>query len=106
MDAPYPLRHRCAKAEVGSNPYCPKTRSRTLKQLVAEAEAALTVQGRCTIGIGTPGSLSRSSGPDIVVLGGGLSIVDRLYERLPALWGSWAFTDRVDTRLARPATEE
>jgi fructokinase len=41
--------------------------------------------------------------PDVIVLGGGLSNVDRLYARVPALWSPWVFSDRVDTRLARPA---
>jgi fructokinase len=41
--------------------------------------------------------------PDVIVLGGGLSNIDRLYENVPALWGPWVFSDRVDTRLARHA---
>lgn len=39
--------------------------------------------------------------PDVIVLGGGLSNVDRLYVNVPRLWGAWVFSDRVDTRLAR-----
>jgi fructokinase len=39
--------------------------------------------------------------PDVIVLGGGLSNVDSLYTRVPGLWGSWVFSDRVDTGLAR-----
>ena len=41
--------------------------------------------------------------PDVIVLGGGLSNVDRLYVNVPKLWGRWVFSDRVDTRLARNA---
>ncbi|MGH8798971.1 MAG: ROK family protein [Casimicrobiaceae bacterium] len=37
--------------------------------------------------------------PDVIVLGGGLSNLRRLYDRVPALWGGWVFSDRVDTRL-------
>ncbi|GAC1632411.1 MAG: ROK family protein [Nevskia sp.] len=37
--------------------------------------------------------------PDVIVLGGGLSRVERLYRSVPALWGAWVFSDRVDTRL-------
>ena len=40
--------------------------------------------------------------PDCIVLGGGLSKIDTLYERVPALWRDWIFSDRVDTRLLRP----
>ncbi len=37
--------------------------------------------------------------PDVIVLGGGMSNVGRLYETVPRLWGDWVFSDRVDTRL-------
>jgi fructokinase len=40
--------------------------------------------------------------PDVIVLGGGLSRIERLYERVPLLWGRHIFSDRVDTPL-RPA---
>jgi fructokinase len=40
--------------------------------------------------------------PDVVVLGGGLSQVGRLYESVPRLWSEWAFSDRVDTVLKPP----
>ena len=39
--------------------------------------------------------------PDVVVLGGGMSNVERLYANVPQLWGPWVFSDRVDTRLVR-----
>jgi fructokinase len=39
--------------------------------------------------------------PDVIVLGGGMSNVARLYADLPALWAPWVFSDRVDTRLVR-----
>jgi fructokinase len=41
--------------------------------------------------------------PDVIVLGGGMSNVDRLYRNVPACWGAWIFSDRVDTRLVRHA---
>ena len=37
--------------------------------------------------------------PDVVVLGGGMSNVTSLYERVPRLWSDWAFSDRIDTQL-------
>jgi fructokinase len=40
--------------------------------------------------------------PDVVVLGGGLSHVQRLYRNVPRLWQQWAFSDRVETRLRPP----
>lgn len=39
--------------------------------------------------------------PDIIVLGGGMSNIERLYENVPKLWGQWVFSDRVDTKLVR-----
>jgi fructokinase len=41
--------------------------------------------------------------PDVIVLGGGLSNVDRLYKAVPRRWGPFVFSDRVDTRLVRAA---
>ncbi len=37
--------------------------------------------------------------PAVIVLGGGLSRIERLYRNVPALWGRWVFSDRVETRL-------
>lgn len=39
--------------------------------------------------------------PDVVVLGGGLSNIERLYHGVPRLWSAWTFSDRVDTVLRR-----
>jgi fructokinase len=40
--------------------------------------------------------------PDVVVLGGGLSNIARLYESVPRLWSRYVFSDRVDTPLRPP----
>ncbi|NCA70337.1 MAG: ROK family protein [Sphingobacteriia bacterium] len=37
--------------------------------------------------------------PDVIVLGGGLSKLARLYESIPRLWGAHIFSDQVVTRL-------
>ena len=37
--------------------------------------------------------------PHVIVLGGGLSNIGRLYDNVPKLWGRYVFSDRVDTRL-------
>jgi fructokinase len=39
--------------------------------------------------------------PDMIVLGGGMSNMQRLYAAVPALWAPWVFSDRVDTLLVR-----
>lgn len=40
--------------------------------------------------------------PDVIVLGGGMSNVERLYTNVPKLWGDYVFSDRVDTLLVPP----
>lgn len=40
--------------------------------------------------------------PHVIVLGGGLGNIARLYDNVPRLWGKYVFSDRVDTRLVAP----
>ena len=40
--------------------------------------------------------------PDVIVLGGGLSNIQRLYTEVPKVWENWVFSDRVDTKLVPP----
>ena len=39
--------------------------------------------------------------PDVIVLGGGLSKIDRLYTSVPARWQTYVFSDHADTPLVR-----
>lgn len=39
--------------------------------------------------------------PDVIVLGGGLSNMSRLYTDVPQLWRRWVFSDRITTALRR-----
>jgi predicted NBD/HSP70 family sugar kinase len=39
--------------------------------------------------------------PDVIVLGGGLSNMDRLYRNVPRLWGGHVFSDQVATKLLK-----
>ena len=39
--------------------------------------------------------------PDVIVLGGGMSNVDRLYRTLPALLNRWCFSDGIDTPVVK-----
>ena len=41
--------------------------------------------------------------PDMIVLGGGLSNIDRLYANVPSRWGPFVFSDRVETPLVQAA---
>lgn len=40
--------------------------------------------------------------PDVIVLGGGMSNIKRLYENVPLIWGDYVFSDEVATRLVPP----
>lgn len=39
--------------------------------------------------------------PDIIVLGGGVSNIDRWYQTVPALWQQWVFGKECDTKLVK-----
>jgi fructokinase len=47
------------------------------------------------------GSIINVVDPDVVVLGGGLSNIERLYDTVPRLWAPYVFSDHVATRLVR-----
>jgi fructokinase len=40
--------------------------------------------------------------PQVIVLGGGMGNIQRLYRDVPGVWGQYIFSDRVDTRLVQP----
>lgn len=39
--------------------------------------------------------------PDVIVLGGGMSNIDELYDAVQRDWINWVFSDHVDTRLTK-----
>lgn len=41
--------------------------------------------------------------PDVIVLGGGMSNVQALYDRVPARWDEFVFSDPITTRLVPPS---
>jgi fructokinase len=41
--------------------------------------------------------------PDLIVLGGGVSNLDHVYDHVPRLWGDHVFSDQVATRLVKHA---
>lgn len=80
---------------------------RTAEEIAARAaagdaacEASLRrYEGRMARGLAT---IMNVVDPDVIVLGGGMSNLARLYTRVPELWAEWVFSDRVDTRLLPP----
>jgi fructokinase len=47
------------------------------------------------------GSIINVIDPDVIVLGGGLSNIEVLYDSVPKRWAPFVFSDRVSTRLVR-----
>ena len=39
--------------------------------------------------------------PEVIVLGGGLSNIESLYEDIPAIWGEYVFSDDVKTKIVK-----
>jgi fructokinase len=37
--------------------------------------------------------------PDVIVIGGGLSRIDAIYQEVPRRWRPWVFSDEVVTRV-------
>ena len=40
--------------------------------------------------------------PDVIVLGGGMGNINRLYKNVPGIWGDYIFSDIVNTKLVAP----
>jgi len=65
-----------------------------------EAEASLTrYEDRLARGLALVINLLD---PDVIVLGGGLGRIERLYANVPRRWGAYIFSDTVATRLVPP----
>ena len=47
------------------------------------------------------GSIINVLDPDVIVMGGGMSNIERLCTNVPRLWDPYVFSDRVETRLVR-----
>lgn len=67
---------------------------------VAANQALVRYEGRLARALAT---VINVLDPEVIVLGGGLSNTERLYENIPRLWGKWVFSDSVRTRLVRNA---
>ncbi|HEY7513575.1 MAG TPA: ROK family protein [Vicinamibacteria bacterium] len=73
--------------------------ARAARGEVAAEEALLRYEDRMSRALATVVDVLD---PDVIVLGGGMSQVARLYEAVPRRWGAYVFSDRVDTRLVPP----
>ncbi|WP_081696310.1 ROK family protein [Thiomicrorhabdus sp. Kp2] len=85
---------------------------RTNKQITAQEIVALAQQGDLhaeqmladyTVWLAKGlASVINVLDPDVIVLGGGMSNVQRLYVDVPQIWHKWVFSDEVNTKLAPP----
>ena len=75
----------------------------TAEQIIAaDTEAARASFARlCDRMARALGAVINLVDPDIIVLGGGLSNVDALYERVPAVWDAYIFSDVIETKLVK-----
>jgi fructokinase len=80
----------------------------TAEEIAARAAAGETRAERCLARYEERmaralGSIINVIDPDVIVLGGGLSNIERLYRTVPSLWAPYVFSDVVTTRLMRAA---
>ena len=91
-----------------SRDYCTVSLPLMRREIVARANAGEPAAAACLARYEERlaralGSVINVIDPDVIVLGGGLSNIDRLYANVPAIWPAFVFSDRVDTRLVKAA---
>ena len=104
-------RHGCIETFLSGPALARAHRERTGQDLgagrIAEAAAAGDAQARATLDQYTSrlaralASIINVLNPHAIVLGGGVSNIERLYSDVPRLWGAHVFSDVVTTRLLR-----
>jgi fructokinase len=82
--------------ETGQELSPPEIYARTLNGDLQAEKYFGVYEGRLARGLAT---VMNIVDPDVIVLGGGLSHLERLYANVPRLWNKWVFSDRVDTKL-------
>jgi fructokinase len=66
-----------------------------------DAKSSATLERYCQRLARALASVMNLIDPDVIVLGGGVSSIPYLYERVPQLWAEWVFSDVVTTKLVR-----
>ncbi len=72
------------------------------RDLAGEPAAVRTVQRYVDRMARALASVINIIDPEVIVLGGGLANIERLYDEVPTIWKRYVFSDRVDTQLLRP----
>jgi fructokinase len=65
------------------------------------AEASASFERLCDRLARALGGVINLLDPAVIVLGGGLSNIEAIYERVPEIWQAYIFSDIIDTRLVR-----
>jgi len=92
-----PALARDHKAATGEDLDAPEIAARAQAGDAGAARTLTRYEGRLARALAT---VVNVVDPDVIVLGGGLSNLSRLYDAVPELWGRWIFSDAVATRLA------
>jgi fructokinase len=66
-----------------------------------DASAQASLERYCERLARSLGSVINILDPDAIVLGGGVSQIKRLYQRVPELWERYVFSDKVETELVQ-----
>jgi fructokinase len=104
--------HGCIETWLSGTGFSNRFREQTGKSLKAPEIIALAEQGDAQAELALQqyeqrmarglASIINVIDPDVIVLGGGMSNVQRLYDTVPKLWGEHVFSDQVDTKLVAP----
>jgi fructokinase len=75
----------------------------TSEQIIASEapEAQASFERLCDRLARALGAVINLVDPEVIVLGGGLSNVDALYQRLPQIWDMYIFSDVIETQLKK-----
>ncbi len=100
-------RHYLQKYGKFTSPVKQETETVTAESIVARAESgdAQCEQALCEYEDRMARGLAHVINmldPHVIVLGGGMSNVSRLYNNVPKLWGEYVFSDSVTTQLVAP----
>lgn len=104
--------HGCIETWLSGTGFARHFNQQTRQQLTAPQIVALAAQGDKLAELALQGYEDRMAralasvinivDPDVIVLGGGMSNVTRLYANVPRLWGKYVFSDYVSTQLVPP----
>jgi fructokinase len=101
-------RHGCNEVWISGSGFARDHAAVTGEKLTAEeiissdsAAAKASLERLCDRIARALGAVINVVDPEVIVLGGGLSNVDRLYSQIPEIWDAYIFSDVIETRLLK-----